>query len=117
MKTIDKIIKENKLEILKDINEKEIREYDKNNNLIHYKDSDGYEYWKEYDKNNNLIHYKDSNGFERWKEYDKNNNLIYYKNSNGFEEWKEYDKNNNLIKTLKFENNKYYLNNEELIQK
>ena len=42
----------------------EWKEYDENNNVIHYKDSDGYEYWKEYDENNNVIHYKDSNGFE-----------------------------------------------------
>ena len=43
-----------------------------NNNLIHYKDSNGYEYWNEYDVNNNLIHCKDSNGYEEWKEYDEN---------------------------------------------
>ena len=38
----------------------------KNNNLIHHKDSDGYEFWKEYDENNNLIHSKDSDGCEKW---------------------------------------------------
>lgn len=32
--------------------------------LIHYKDSDGYEYWKEYDSQNNLIRYKNSVGRE-----------------------------------------------------
>jgi YD repeat-containing protein len=72
-------------------------EYDKKNNLIHYKSSNGYEYWKEYDKNNNLIHSKDSKGIEYWKEYDKKGNLIYSKDSSGFEEWNEYDKKNNLI--------------------
>ena len=32
------------------------------------------ESWKEYDENNNLIHSKDSDGFEEWYEYDENNN-------------------------------------------
>jgi YD repeat-containing protein len=31
---------------------------------------------KEYDKNNNEIHYRNSYGFERWHEYDENNNPI-----------------------------------------
>ena len=39
-------------------------EYDKNSNLIHYKNSKGNEEWKSYDKNSNLIHYKDSTGIE-----------------------------------------------------
>ena len=90
-----KVIKEIPLNDFK----KELKnhEYDKNNNLIHSKNSSGNEYWKEYDENNNLIHYKDSNGYEYWNEYDKNNNLIHYKDSNGNEEWNEYDENNNLI--------------------
>ena len=46
-----------------------ISEYDNNENLIHFKDSDGYEYWKEYDSNGNQIHYKDSSGEEYWHEY------------------------------------------------
>ena len=31
-----------------------------------YKDSDGDEIWKEFDSNNNEIHYKTSGGFESW---------------------------------------------------
>ena len=89
MNKIDKIIKDNKLVI----EEKEFKEYDKNNNIIHHKNSDGYEYWKEFDKNNNIIHHKDSDGYEYWKEYDKNNNEI---------------------KTLKLSKGKYYLNGELL---
>ena len=63
MKKIKQIMKENGLK------EKEkpkypIKEYDKNNNLIHYKYSNGYEEWYEYDKNNNEINHKDSNGYE-----------------------------------------------------
>ena len=64
-----------------------IDKYDKNNNLIYYKDSNGYECWKEFDKNNNLIYSKSSSGYEFWKEFDKNNNLIHSKDSNG-KEWK-----------------------------
>ena len=82
-----------------------LQEYDQNNNLIHYKNSNGFEYWKEYDQNNNLIHSKNSNGFEEWKEYDQNNNCIHFKNSKGFEKWQEYDQNNNLIH---FKNSKGY---------
>ena len=33
----------------------EIREYNKNHNLIHYKNSDGFESWGEYDENNNRV--------------------------------------------------------------
>ena len=72
-------------------------EYDEKNNLIHYKDSDGFEYWNEYDENNNVIHYKNSDGNEYWNEYDKNNNEIHSKESDGTESWKEFDKNNNEI--------------------
>ena len=64
----------------------EISEYDEKGNLIHYRNSDGYEYWREFDKNNNLIHRRDTNGFEAWKEYDENGNLIYYRDSDGYEE-------------------------------
>ena len=46
-----------------------ISEYDNNENLIHYKNSDGKEEWNEYDSNGNQIHYKDSSGEEYWHEY------------------------------------------------
>ena len=67
-----------------------ISEYDNNGNLIHSKNSNGYEYWKEYDSNGNLIHSKDSDGYESWKEYDSNGNQIHYKDSSGEEYWHEY---------------------------
>ena len=41
-----------------------IMEYDENGNLIHYKNSNGFEEWYEYDENGNIIHIKDSDGFE-----------------------------------------------------
>jgi len=49
-----------------------IKEYDENNNLIHYKNSYGFEYWREYDGNNNKIHFKDSDGFEYWWKWENN---------------------------------------------
>ena len=67
-----------------------IIDYDKKGNLIHYKTSDGYEYWKDYDKKGNLIHSKNSNGYEYWKDYNKEGKLIHYKDSNGYEYWKDY---------------------------
>ena len=81
---LSKIIRRNLLCQIKKV-EDITKEYDKNGNLIHSKDSDVFEYWREYDDNGNLIHYKDSNGVEYWKEYDKNGNLIHYKDSNGVE--------------------------------
>jgi len=109
IETLGKIITEedksvsNKIKILRILTKNEyekfipVNEYDQNNNVIHYKTSNGFEYWNEYDENNNMIHHKTSDGYEYWKEYDENNNLIYYKNSGNFEEWKEYDENNNMI--------------------
>jgi len=113
MKTIKEIVKENKLKIKKP--EYPITEYDKDGNIIHYKDSDGFEYWNKYDKNNNLIYHKDSDGDEYWNEY-KNNNLIYHKTSGGYESWYEY-KNNKVINHLvHYSNGKWTLNGKELIQ-
>ena len=40
-----------------------IKEYDDNGNMVHSKDSGGYECWKEYNHNDIMIHSKDSNGF------------------------------------------------------
>ena len=74
-----------------------IEEYDKNNNQIYYKDSDGFERWYKYDENNNEVYYKSSSGFERWMEYDKNNNRVYFKDTENNEEWKKYDENNREI--------------------
>jgi hypothetical protein len=94
----------NKLKINKILSHEESHELikdniilDKNNNLIHTKNSNGYEYWQKFDKNNNKIHFKDSNGIEYWQEFDNNNNKIHFKNSSGYEYWYEYDKNNNCI--------------------
>ena len=42
----------------------EIKEYDEKGNLIHHRDSTGFESWSEYDENNNEIHFRDSDGRE-----------------------------------------------------
>jgi len=60
----------------------------------HSIDSSGFETWKEYDKNDNQIHYKNSYGYEYWEEYDKNNNVIHYKDSSGYETWSNDNPNN-----------------------
>jgi antibiotic biosynthesis monooxygenase (ABM) superfamily enzyme len=49
----------------------------------------------EYDANGNLIHFRNSNGFEEWYEYDDNGNERHYKNSRGYEVW--YDSDGNVI--------------------
>ena len=72
-----------------------LKEYDEKGNLIHYRDSNGYEEWREYDENNNPIHFRNSTGFEWWSEYDENNNVIHYRNSDGYEAWYEYDEKGN----------------------
>lgn len=72
-------------------------EYDENGNIVHYKNSNGYEYWREYDSNNNLIHSKDSDGEEYYYEYDEDGREVHSKDSSGFEEWHEYDSNGNCI--------------------
>jgi len=55
---------------------KEIKEFDKNKNLIYHKYSNGYEYWRKYDENNKVIHAKNSIGYENWYKYDENNEQI-----------------------------------------
>ena len=97
---------------------KEVKEYDKNSNLIYYKNN-GLEFWYKYDENNNCIHCKDYNGYEYWREYDENNNCIHYKNNEGdeyFYKWLDEEK----IKITKqeFEQikiiNNFYLNNSKI---
>ncbi len=78
----------------------EIKKYDKNNNLIYFKNSKGSEYWMGYDKNNNKIHNKTSYGFEEWAKYDENNNVIHSKyidSYNCYNHWYKYDENNKQI--------------------
>jgi len=61
MGIINKIIKENNLvlkskeQINKIKENKEMIKKDGKGNIINYKDSDGFEYWKEYDNNDNVI--------------------------------------------------------------
>jgi YD repeat-containing protein len=89
-----------------------IYEYDSKGNLIHYRDSDGWEAWYEYDSNGNYIHFRSSVGLEAWREYDTNGKLIHFKNSFGDEYW--YDLEVNEYKTQEDAiraNNRINLNN------
>jgi hypothetical protein len=43
-----------------------IFEFDSDDRLIHYKDSDVYEFWREYDSNGKCIHYRNNKGDEDW---------------------------------------------------
>ena len=54
---------------------------------IEYDDDEDVYSISEYDNNGNQIHYKGSNGFEYWKKYDSNGQLIYSKNNKGYEKW------------------------------
>lgn len=71
------------------------REFDERRNLIHYKSCD-YEEFFNYDKDNNLIHTKNSNHMECWYEYDINRNKVYLK-INNYVCWYKFDKNNKMI--------------------
>ena len=52
---------------------------------------------EKFDKNDNLIYWKDSNGNEYWNKFDENDHSIYTKFSSGREIWYKYDENNNGI--------------------
>ncbi len=58
---------------------KVIKKYNDRGHQIYYKTDSSFEVWKKYDKNNNLIHYKDfngsefPNGSEFWYKYNENN--------------------------------------------
>lgn len=120
MNIINKIIKEKNLKIKKEKKVKNvtpIKEFDLKGNEIHYRDSNGFEFWKEYDSKGNEIYYRDSNEYESWSEYDSKGNLIHYKNSDEFEFWREYDSEGNEVKKLECIAGVYYLNNRELQEK
>ena len=80
--------------------------YDKNNNEIYYKNSNGWECWSKYDNRNNNIYYRQLNNFgtyyEEWRKFDEDNNEIYYRDTRYFLEgsWYRYDKNGKFIKEI-----------------
>ncbi len=47
--------------------------YNKNGDIIYYKNNYGRECWREHDENNKLIHYKCSTGEESWFKWIDNN--------------------------------------------
>ena len=67
------------------MNSKEIKEFDKNNNLIHFKNSSGSEFWYKYDKNNKRIKI-DKQEFKQIKRRKEKRELyLNIKRSNRFE--------------------------------
>jgi len=67
-------------------------EYDEKGNIIHFKNSDGYEIW--FDEKGNMIHCKDSDGFEMW--FNEKGSITRCKDSNGPET--RFDEKGNIIK-------------------
>ena len=60
-------------------------EFDNNRNIIHCKSTNS-EIWQKFDKNNNLIYWRNSKGDIIHYQYDKNNELICsYSNNNKFD--------------------------------
>ncbi len=84
---------------------KNIKKYDKNNNLIYIGFISGYEIWRKYDENNNLIHWKNSYGDENWYKHSESGGQIEitekeYKNIEFRKKEKEY---NSRTKCSRFE--------------
>jgi len=73
--------------------------YDDHGNLIHFRNSDGFESWCDYDDHGNVIHYRNSTGYEAW--YGDNRNVIHWKDSNGYDYW--YDANGKRISKEEFD--------------
>jgi|6_EtaG_2_1085325.scaffolds.fasta_scaffold00343_4 YD repeat-containing protein len=71
-------------------------EFNDNGKLIHYKDEEtGLETWTEHNDEGDLIHTRNSIGFEAWYVYDGDSREIFYTNTYGEEEWaKEWTFNN-----------------------
>lgn len=90
--------------------------YDKEGNLIHIQEPDGYKCWYKH-KNGKEVAFQDSNNFSRFKEYDYNGNLVHYTDSDNNEEIYEYEDNKLVhIKYPKFKFEKFLkYENGELI--
>lgn len=115
------VVEENQITVVT-YSDGRIKKYDKNGNIIYFKDKYGYndyidskyvlrpyEHEYEYDENGNLIRYhsyvkrhSDSGWYKLAEvietfEYDENGNKT-YENSNGYQQWWEYDDNGRVIK-------------------
>jgi len=73
------------------------REYDSNNNVTYWEDSDGLWSRVEYDYNSNQTYVEDSDGWWIKKEYNSNGRVTSYYDSTGHWYSKEYDSNGNMI--------------------
>ena len=133
---ITKEYKNGKLIHYKDKNGEAWYDYNKKEELIHSKNTDGFEKWIKYekqgyevhhnnngvenwfkfDKYNNMIHHKNNLGSEKWCKYNKKGKLIHYKDNHNYEYWYEY-KNGKQTKELALIGKTYYLNDKELEEK
>lgn len=114
MKSVCKRIfnKNNKLIYeLNDVDETIIK-YDNRGNIVYSKNWNiksgevWYEQYQEFDKNNNLIHFKDiANDNEYFKKYDENNKCILTSYPNGEYLKSDYDSKGNPIKDIDDEGN------------
>ena len=69
---------------------------DKNSNLIYFENTGGWDR-HEYNSEEKLIYYENSDGYwEKW-EYDSQGNQIYFENSNGYWAKREWDSQGNEI--------------------
>lgn len=73
-----------------------MKKYDKNDNLVYCKDTNGTEHWYEYNNRGYRTYHKISGGFEEWFEYDECDREIHYTCPNA-EEWFRYDVNGKQI--------------------
>lgn len=95
-----KVLSENLLlhnSIVKVENNEIIKCYNKNDKIVYFKRSDGYEEWLAYDILNRLVYVKNSKGFEIWYEYDFKNNITYYEDTKGVKIYRRYDNNGEVI--------------------
>ena len=76
-----------------------LKHYNKAGILVYEfdKDSDGYSWEKTYDKNGNVLTYKNSNGYSWEKTYDKNGNQLLSQDSDRVSWVRTYDKNGNCL--------------------
>ena len=71
-------------------------DYDAKGNLLHFK-SPEFEEWNSYDRDGNLLSYRNGNGYFFRNEFDADGNCVHWKNSLGDEEWHRFDSDGNEV--------------------
>lgn len=96
-----------------------MEKYDKNGNLIHFRNTDGEEEKYQY-KDNKQIYFINKLNDQRYRKYNDNGNLIYEEHiCSGWQTIYKYDDNGNLIyhkRTDKFECHNVFDNQGRLIK-